>query len=142
MTTCTCISDFNKRLEQHNTRIVQASLRIDGNWVERPTIHREQIETGRGKKKAVTVVPSFCPFCGFRYSGKAEPTLPKLDTADRYEEALQLVREHRKPSVSFVQRHLHIGYNQASRYVERMQAEGLVSLPNNTGARSWIGGAV
>lgn len=64
---CTCIANFNKRLEQHNTRIADSLIRIDGEWVTRPTIASEQIERGRGKKKAVMIVPTFCPFCGQPY---------------------------------------------------------------------------
>jgi hypothetical protein len=71
MTSCTCIADFNKRLEQHNTRIDEGLMRINGDWVTRPTIASEQIERGRGKKKAVRIVPTFCPFCGTPYDQDA-----------------------------------------------------------------------
>jgi hypothetical protein len=93
---CNCIADFNARLAEHNTRIVQGLMRIDGEWFERPTIAGEQIETGRGKKKAVTIVPTFCPFCGVSYSPpKLEPEVEwtPIDEAPRDGRLVQLADE-------------------------------------------------
>lgn len=138
--TCNCVAEFNKRLEAHNTRIVETlGIPRDGSAsYTRPTIRTEKIETRKRGGPAIAV-PTFCPFCGIRYG--ADPAKPATADADRYDEAVAAVREAQKPSVSFVQRKLQIGYNQAARYVERMQAEGLVSRPDNCGARHWIGGA-
>jgi Ftsk gamma domain len=54
---------------------------------------------------------------------------------DLIEQARQLVITHRKASISFIQRHLQIGYNRAARLMEALQAEGLVSAMNVDGNR-------
>lgn len=63
--TCTCITVVDEYLAQHNTRI-SLPLMFDGS-VGKPMIETQQIETGRGKKKAVSMFASFCPFCGVSF---------------------------------------------------------------------------
>ena len=52
-----------------------------------------------------------------------------------YDQAVAIVCRERKPTTSFVQRQLQIGYNRAARLIERMEAEGVVSKPNHAGKR-------
>jgi len=52
--------------------------------------------------------------------------------------AWQIVRESGRPSISFIQRKLVIGYNRAARLVEAMQAAGLVTPMGPNGQRSVI----
>ena len=46
-----------------------------------------------------------------------------------YDQAVRLVCETRLASVSMIQRRLQIGYNRASRMVERMERDGIVGAP-------------
>ena len=57
------------------------------------------------------------------------------DLDDKYDEAVALVVEKGTCSVSMVQRYLRIGYNRASRLVEQMEHEGLVTPPGAGGTR-------
>lgn len=52
-----------------------------------------------------------------------------------YDQAVQIVTESRRASVSGVQRRLKIGYNRAARIVEAMEAAGVVSAMHGNGGR-------
>ena len=53
-----------------------------------------------------------------------------------YDEAVKIVVNERKPSISYVQRRLKIGYNRAARLIEEMEAQGVVSPPEHNGNRT------
>lgn len=52
-----------------------------------------------------------------------------------YDQAVQIVTETRRASISGVQRRLKIGYNRAARLVESMEAAGIVSPLEANGTR-------
>jgi S-DNA-T family DNA segregation ATPase FtsK/SpoIIIE len=52
-----------------------------------------------------------------------------------YDEALKVVTESRRASISLVQRRLKIGYNRAARIMEDMEAAGVVSTMDGNGTR-------
>ena len=53
-----------------------------------------------------------------------------------YDEAVRIVTETRRASISGVQRRLKIGYNRAARLIEAMENAGVVSPPEHNGDRS------
>jgi len=52
-----------------------------------------------------------------------------------YDEAVRIVTETRKASISYVQRRLKIGYNRAARMIEEMESSGVVSAMQSNGSR-------
>jgi len=55
-----------------------------------------------------------------------------------YDEAVRIVTESRRASVSGVQRRLRIGYNRAARLVEEMESAGVVGPLQSNGSREVI----
>jgi S-DNA-T family DNA segregation ATPase FtsK/SpoIIIE len=52
-----------------------------------------------------------------------------------YDDAVRIVVSERKPSISYVQRRLKIGYNRAARLLEAMEAAGIVGPLQSNGGR-------
>jgi S-DNA-T family DNA segregation ATPase FtsK/SpoIIIE len=55
-----------------------------------------------------------------------------------YDEAVRIVTSERKPSISYVQRRLKIGYNRAARLLEGMEQAGIVGPLQPNGSRDVI----
>ena len=55
-----------------------------------------------------------------------------------YDNAVAIVLQHKRASISLVQRHLRIGYNRAARLLEQMEKSGLVSSMSTNGNRDII----
>lgn len=54
---------------------------------------------------------------------------------DLYAQAKEYVLRDKKPTISYIQRRLSIGYNKAAGFMERMEQEGVVSAPDPNGKR-------
>jgi len=55
--------------------------------------------------------------------------------ADLYTQAKEVVVRDKKPTISYIQRRLGIGYNKAAGFMERMEQEGVVSAPDANNKR-------
>lgn len=80
---CNCVAEFNAKLREHNTRIVETiGIPHDGRpMFTRPTIRTEKVESRKRVGPAIAV-PTFCPFCGNRYEPEP-PTWESIATAPR-----------------------------------------------------------
>ena len=70
--------------------------------------------------------------------GVAIPGMPisKGDKdADLYTQAKEYVIRDKKPTISYIQRRVGVGYNKAAGFMERMEQEGIVSAPDASGKR-------
>ena len=54
---------------------------------------------------------------------------------DLYAQAVEIVRNDKKASTSYIQRKLRIGYNRAASLIERMEEEGVISAADHVGRR-------
>jgi S-DNA-T family DNA segregation ATPase FtsK/SpoIIIE len=59
---------------------------------------------------------------------------------DVYNQAIEIVLRDQRPTTSYLQRRLGIGYNRAASLIERMEADGIISAPNRTGKREVLAG--
>jgi S-DNA-T family DNA segregation ATPase FtsK/SpoIIIE len=57
------------------------------------------------------------------------------DEGDNYARAIDIVAAAQKASTSYLQRQLRVGYNNAARIIEQMEADGFVSKPDHVGRR-------
>lgn len=55
--------------------------------------------------------------------------------ADLYTQAKDIVVRDKKPTISYLQRRLGIGYNKAATFMEKMEQEGVVSVPDANNKR-------
>jgi len=54
---------------------------------------------------------------------------------DLYAQAKEIVIRDKKPTISYIQRRLGVGYNKAAGFMERMEQEGIVSAPDANNKR-------
>jgi hypothetical protein len=66
-----------------------------------------------------------------------EPDTEEVDP--ELDNAIVAVQTHGRTSISFLQKHLAVGYNRAARLMEQLEIKGVVTAPGMDGVRSLIG---
>ncbi|MCW8997300.1 MAG: DNA translocase FtsK, partial [Kangiellaceae bacterium] len=110
-------------------------IRVHGAFVDDDEVHRV---VGDWKKRGEPIYEDAIT------SGAADVEMPGMPAAEGaegsekdelYDQAVAIVTETRKASISGVQRRLKIGYNRAARMIEEMEAAGIVSEMQSNGSR-------
>jgi S-DNA-T family DNA segregation ATPase FtsK/SpoIIIE len=71
-------------------------------------------------------------------AGANDPGDGQGEADPMYDQAVAIVLQHKRASISLVQRHLRIGYNRAARLLEQMEKSGLVSGMATNGNRDLL----
>lgn len=106
-------------------------MRVHGAFVSDAEIHRVADDLrSRGQAHYIEAI--------LQDSVTAEGAGPGADSAEAdalFDDAVAIVTESRKASISYLQRRLKIGYNRAARMIEAMELAGVVSEVQSNGSR-------
>ncbi|WP_410277178.1 DNA translocase FtsK [Guyparkeria sp.] len=114
-------------------------MRVHGAFVGDDEVHRvvEALKT-LGEPEYVDEVLSEETAANVTLPGE-KPVRPDGEEVDElYDQAVAIVTESRKASISYVQRRLKIGYNRSARLVEQMEEDGIVGSLGANGSREVI----
>ncbi len=103
---------------------------VDDNEVHRVVAHLKGIGKPDYIEEILQTTTDFLPGSGGQESGGDDAESDPL-----FDEAVRIVTETRRASISGVQRRLKIGYNRAARMIEQMEAGGIVGPQQSNGNR-------
>lgn len=113
--------------------------RVHGAFVDDDEVHRVVADwQKRGEpdfEEAITSGVSETEMMGIPKGSEEEAS---AERDELYDQAVQIVTESRRASISGIQRRLKIGYNRAARMIEEMEAAGVVTEMQSNGMREVI----
>jgi S-DNA-T family DNA segregation ATPase FtsK/SpoIIIE len=112
-------------------------VRVHGAFVSDDEVHRvvEYLKT-QGEPNYIEGILEGGVLEGEGAAGESGPGAGQGSESDpMYDQAVAIVLQHKRASISLVQRHLRIGYNRAARLLEQMEQSGLVSAMGHAGNR-------
>jgi DNA segregation ATPase FtsK/SpoIIIE, S-DNA-T family len=119
---------------------VNTPMRVHGAYVSDEEVHRvvEYLKS-QGEPNYIEGILEGGTLDGEGDAAAAEGGAAGDGEADpMYDQAVAIVLQHKRASISLVQRHLRIGYNRAARLLEQMEKSGLVSAMATNGNRDLL----
>ncbi len=114
-------------------------VRVHGAFVSDEEVHRVvQYIKSQGEPNYIEGILEGGPADGEADSASAGPGGGDAEADPMYDQAVAIVLQNKKASISLVQRHLRIGYNRAARLLEQMEQSGLVSAMSTNGNRDLL----
>jgi DNA segregation ATPase FtsK/SpoIIIE, S-DNA-T family len=114
-------------------------IRVHGAFVSDDEVHRVvSYLKSQGEPNYIDGILEGGTLDGEGGDGAAGDGGPAGEADPMYDQAVGIVLQHRRASISLVQRHLRIGYNRAARLLEQMEKSGLVSSMSTNGNRDII----
>lgn len=114
-------------------------IRVHGAFVSDDEVHRvvEYLRT-QGEPNYVEGILEGGTLDAEGEAGAGPDGGPAGEADPMYDQAVAVVLQQRRASISLVQRHLRIGYNRAARLLEQMEKSGLVSPMASNGNRDLL----
>ena len=114
-------------------------VRVHGAFVSDEEVHRVvQYIKSQGEPNDIEGILEGGTADGEADSASAGPGGGDAEADPMYDQAVAIVLQNKKASISLVQRHLRIGYNRAARLLEQMEQSGLVSAMSTNGNRDLL----
>ncbi len=111
-------------------------VRVHGAFVSDEEVHRVvEYLRSQGEANYVEGILEGGVLDGDSAEGGTGPGGAGGEADPMYDNAVSVVLQHKRASISLVQRHLRIGYNRAARLLEQMEQSGLVSAMGHSGNR-------
>lgn len=111
-------------------------VRIHGAFVGDHEVHNvSQYLREQGKPDYVAEILADPEFGDTSIPGLEPLDDPNAEMDPLYDQAVAIVTESRKASISYVQRRLKVGYNRSARMIEQMEQTGVVSAMQGNGSR-------
>jgi len=109
-------------------------VRVHGAFVDDPEVHRVVAHLkGRGEPEYIEDILQTT--ADFLPGGGGQNNDADAESDALYDDAVRIVTETRRASISGVQRRLKIGYNRAARMIEQMELAGIVGPQQSNGNR-------
>jgi len=115
-------------------------VRVHGAFVSDDEVHRvaEYLKTQGAPNYVEGILEGGTLDADGEVAGGGDGPVGGGEADPMYDQAVGIVLQHRRASISLVQRHLRIGYNRAARLLEQMEQSGLVSPMGHNGNRDLL----